>query len=139
MLSKIVFAIYLLVIGVVDMFTSSIHLLLLAAGVVPIFLSLFTGGDISLPERALGLATGLAVLCVSLITREKIGKGDALLLCITGAFLGVYDNAVLIAMAFMLIICYSLTMLARGRLNKSSRVPFAPFVFAGYLMLLVIV
>lgn len=137
MVSNIVFGVYLLIVGAFDLLTSSIHLLLLAAGVVPIFLSLFTEGTITLPERGLGLATGLAVLLISLLSHEQIGKGDALLLCITGIYLGVYDNALLMTLSFGMVICYSIVILASRRFVKSMRIPYAPFVFVGYVVMMV--
>lgn len=133
-----VFAIYLLAVGIVDLKTSSIHLLLLAAGVVPIFLSLLVGGGVSLSERALGLALGLMVLFVSFVSNEELGKGDALLLCVTGAFLGVYGEVFLIGMSFLFVVIYCVILLIGGRLSRKRRIPYAPFVFAGYMLMQVI-
>ena len=137
MISNIIFGAYLFIIGAVDLMTSSIHLLLLATGVVPIFLSLFAEGTITLSERAMGLVTGLVVMLISLLSREQIGKGDALLLCVTGIYLGVYGNAILMAWSFGLAICGSIVLLASRRFSGTMRIPFAPFVFAGYVVMLV--
>ena len=131
----IAMSIWLFIAAVDDMCSKTIHLLLIAAGFVPVILS-FVSEEITLPQRLLGLGTGLVMLLLTWITKEKLGKGDALLMCITGMTLGVCGNIKLVMLSFALAVPYSIVLLLRGRLNKRTEIAFVPFLFLAYLMML---
>ncbi|MBR5968539.1 MAG: prepilin peptidase [Lachnospiraceae bacterium] len=130
-----VMGIYLLVLAAEDMFKKSIPFLLLAAGAIPAAVSFFDGNRPSLSDRGLGLAVGLVLLLVAKFSKEMIGFGDAAVFCIAGLALGLRMTAAMAALSLFLLLVYAAAMLARGRLHRKSRVPFMPFLFAGYVLM----
>lgn len=132
---SVVMGIYLLVLAAEDMFKKSIPLLLLAAGAIPAAVSFFNGQRPSVSDRGLGLAVGLVLLLIAKLGKEMIGYGDAAVFCISGLALGLRMTAVMAALSLFLLLVYAVAMLARGRLHRKSRVPFLPFVFAGYVLM----
>ncbi|MBP5653036.1 MAG: prepilin peptidase [Lachnospiraceae bacterium] len=131
---SVIMGIYLLVLAADDMFKKSVPVALLAAGAVPVVMSFFCGPRPSPTDRLLGLAVGLILLLAAKLSKEMIGYGDAAVLCITGTATGLGMTAVITAVSLFLLLAYSVTMLAKGRLNKKSRIPFLPFIFAGYVL-----
>ena len=131
---SVIMGIYLLVLAADDMFKKSVPLALLAAGVIPTVLSFFCGPRPTPADRLLGLSGGLILLLAAKLSKEMIGYGDAAVFCITGTAAGLGMTAVMTAVSLFLLLVYSVTMLAKGRLNKKSRVPFLPFLFAGYVL-----
>lgn len=131
---SVIMGIYLLVLAADDMFKKSVPVALLAAGAVPVVMSFFCGPPPAKADRLLGLAVGLILLLAAKLSKEMIGYGDAAVLCITGTATGLGMTAVITAVSLFLLLAYSVTMLAKGRLNKKSRIPFLPFIFAGYVL-----
>ena len=131
---SVIMGIYLLVLAADDMFKKSVPVALLAAGAVPAVMSFFCGPRPSLTDRLLGLAVGLILLLAAKLSKEMIGYGDAAVFCITGTATGLGMTVVITTVSLFLLLAYSVTMLAKGRLNKKSRIPFLPFIFAGYVL-----
>lgn len=132
-MSDIVMGVYLLLVAVTDWYKKQIHVAFFVIGIIPILLSCLQMDNISLTERILGTVSGFVMLLVSVVTGEKLGKGDAILLIITGAAMGLYRNISMLAAALLMIFAYSLVLLIRGRFSKNSKVAFVPFLFLGYL------
>ncbi len=132
---SVVMGIYLLALAAEDMFKKSVPLFLLAAGAIPAAVSFFTGQRPSLADRGLGLAAGLVLLLVAKLSKEMIGFGDSAVLSIAGITLGLRMTAVMTALSLFLLLIYAVEMLASGRLHRKSKVPFLPFVFAGYVLM----
>ncbi len=81
-----------------------------------------------------GVGIGAAMYGLSLASGEKIGRGDALLLAVTGIFLGFWGNLVLLWIASCLIGvggAISVLVLHKG---KEFELPFVPFLFAGFVI-----
>ncbi len=131
---QVIMGIYLLILAVEDMFKKSVPLLLVAAGVVPVAASFFDGQGTTLTERGLGLAAGLVLIVAAKLSKERIGYGDATVISFVGLALGLRLLAAVIAVSLFLLLVYSFTMLAKGRLNKKSQVAFLPFLFAAYIL-----
>ena len=130
MIFEITMGLYLLILAIVDMFTKSIRLSLLLAGVIPVGFSFLPGVNApDLWQRAAGLATGFVILLAAKLTKEMIGYGDGIVLAILGVALGISQTCELLTLALFLLITYSLAMIARGRFGKNSRIPFLPFLF----------
>ena len=49
-----------------------------------------------------GMSVGIALLLYSLVTHESIGYGDGCLFVMTGLFLGIWENLVLLLLASVL-------------------------------------
>ena len=130
----VIMGIYLLIRAAEDMFKKSVPILLVAVGAVPVAASFFDGQGATLPDRGLGLAAGLVLILVAKLSKESIGIGDAAVIAVLGLALGLRLTAVVTAISLFLLMAYSFTMLAKGRLNRKSRVAFLPFLFAAFVL-----
>ena len=79
---------------------------------------------------------GIALLLYSLVTHESIGYGDGCLFVMTGLFLGIWENLVLLLLASVLAGIGSAVLLFFRKKKKKERIPFVPFVFTAYVLLL---
>lgn len=83
-----------------------------------------------------GAAEGLFVLVVSVITREGIGLGDALLLICTGILLGAENNLIMFLWACVFCSIISGILILCKKAGRKTRIPFVPFLIPGYLVML---
>ena len=90
----------------------------------------------SLSEMAGGMLVGGFVLLLSFLTRESIGKGDGLLLMVTGLYLGMRQNMLLLLIGIFLAGICALFLFVFGKKRKKDDIPFIPFLFASYLCML---
>ena len=96
-------------------------------------LCLFFGRTLSLPDSIFGALIGIVLAIVSLCTKGELGMGDALLLLVTGLFLGFERNLSLLLTALILSSIYSVFLLIRDR-DIKREYPFVPFLLAAYLL-----
>ncbi len=104
----------------------------MAAGVIPI--ALFER-NIPLMARVFGLLVGALFLLVSVLSKEAVGKGDAIMIGISGAALGFSAISVILCISFFLLSVISLGLLVIKRLGRKDRIPFFPFLAAGEYVL----
>ena len=80
-----------------------------------------------------GILIGGILLLVSMASHERIGRGDALLLAVTGIFLGFWDNLMLFWIATVIsAFCGLAAMLFFGK-KKQDELPFVPCLLGSYL------
>ena len=84
-----------------------------------------------------GMAIGGAMYIVSILTKEKIGKGDAAVVGVIGIFLGFTDTLVLLWLSSVLAAVFGCVYIKVKKLSKDTELPFVPFMLAGYLAMLV--
>lgn len=119
--------------------------LLLGAGVVLLLfgadcLCSGTAADLLLSEgdipwkRLLGILPGIGVLGLSVVLRGGIGVGDGYLLCISGMALGIERNTALFFYGLLLAGVTAAVLLALRRVKRNTKLPFVPFLFAGFLL-----
>lgn len=75
---------------------------------------------------------------MSRLTKNGMGMGDVKLIAAMGWLLGL--SATMIAVLFSLILCtlVALFLLFRKKKNKNDRLPFGPFMFFGYILMLLL-
>lgn len=80
-----------------------------------------------------GVGVGLLLILAAFVTREAIGFGDGLLVCVTGIYLGFWENMnlVLIGTAFCALVM-GVGVLFR-RVQRTDRFPLVPFLCLAYL------
>lgn len=101
-------------------------------GVVGIGLNLWLGYQ-SVIEAAGGATLGILLLAAAFFTREAIGFGDGLLICITGIYLGFWENlSLLFTGAVCCVGILGIAVLA-GRLKMADRVPLVPFLLLAFI------
>ena len=93
--------------------------------------------DISLLGLLLGAGVGMGMVCISFITRGRVGMGDGLLLITTGIFLGGAVNMELLMISLVYASFYSLGVIIFRKKKKNCEIPFIPFIFAGYITIVV--
>ena len=76
-----------------------------------------------------GIGIGVALYLISILTKEQIGRGDALCFMATGVFLGFWQNLILLWASFTLAgIVGMIYGKATGK-TKHVTLPFVPVVF----------
>lgn len=79
---------------------------------------------------------GALLFVVYYFSKGAIGMGDIKLLATIGLILGFWDTLLLIFIASFISGLASLMLMVLGRVNKKSKIPFAPFIFLSMLILL---
>lgn len=80
---------------------------------------------------------GLFLLCY-FITRASIGMGDVKLFCVIGLYVG---SGVIMTVVFLSVVVsavYSIVQLVRRKTKLKDEIPFAPFVWIGMILTMVI-
>lgn len=93
---------------------------------------------IQLGNMLLGMGIGIAVWLVSFVTKGKIGIGDAVLLMVTGIYLGAQQNLELFLTALFLAGLWGLYLLVVRKRPRTETFPFVPFLLVAYVEMLVI-
>lgn len=84
----------------------------------------------------LGVAVGIGMILLSLVTRESIGMGDGFVLMTTGIFLGGAANVELLFYGLLYAAVFSLGIVVFQKKKKKREIPFIPFLFLGYLTMI---
>lgn len=85
----------------------------------------------------ISLGSGVFFYMVSLLTREKMGKGDAFLFGMTGAAMGLWKNIMIIYISFMIAFFVALFLIIIRKKSKDTAFPFAPCIGLAYFLVLV--
>ncbi len=91
-----------------------------------------------LGSAAAGISVGVVLYIAACCSREQIGKGDAILLMITGVILGGQGNLELLLLALLLAAVYAGWLLVVKRAGRRSRFAFVPFLGVAQLFRLVV-
>ena len=83
-----------------------------------------------------GTAVGLAVLILAYVSRQAVGYGDGLVLTASGLYLGLTDNIILLLVSMILCAVTSVILIISGIKKTKDRIPFAPFMLAGYVLMI---
>ncbi|WP_099467360.1 prepilin peptidase [Konateibacter massiliensis] len=130
---KILVASMLGIAGIMDLVYKRINVLLLFPFIVAGVACNFIYKPLSLLSILGGMTIGLAALLVCFVTREKIGKGDGIVLVVTGLFLGFFDNLFLLMSAAFLAAGVGILLLIGKLVGRNYELPFIPFLFLAFL------
>ncbi len=89
-------------------------------------------------EILIGIVPGIIVLIISVITKESIGKGDALIILVMGIYTGIVNNLIVFIYALFFTVIVGIILLLIMKKGRKFRIAFAPFIFLGYLVFLII-
>lgn len=81
-----------------------------------------------------GVAIGLFVMVFSVLSKEKIGKGDAYIIMVTGLYLGFMDTALLLWISSVMAFLAGIVIIRKYD-NREMEIPFVPFLLLGYLFM----
>ena len=90
------------------------------------------GGRLDVPDVFLGAAIGVAVMLLSVVTKESIGMGDGIVLLCTGAMSGFEKNMELFFSALTLCGMCGLFLVLILKKSRKTKVPFVPFLLAAF-------
>lgn len=110
----------------------------LAIGLTGNMAGLIQSGQIrgeAVAELLLGLLPGLFLLAVSLVTRNQLGRGDALAFLVCGIFLGLYRTILLLMLSLFVTGVLGCFCILLRRVSYRTALPWMPFVFAGFLFM----
>lgn len=82
------------------------------------------------------LIPGLGLLTTAFVTKEAVGYGDGLVVLFCGLVLDIQVTISLVFVALILSAVASLVILVIKKGNRSTRLPFMPFLLAAWVMLL---
>ena len=106
----------------------------LASTICGIFLTIAVS-DCSLSYLA-GFSIAGAVFAVSLLAKDSIGGGDALILSAMSAFLPWEEVLASLTIGLVLSSLYALFLIVVRHKGKKDAMPFIPFLWGGYILAL---
>ena len=77
---------------------------------------------------------GGAFLVIALLLRSALGMGDVKMVAVLGLLYGVFDTYSTILLAMILMAVIALVLLAAKKVTRKSRMPMAPFMFAAFVI-----
>lgn len=84
----------------------------------------------------LGMSVGVVLLFLSIMTGGRIGTGDAVLLIVTGIYLGLEQNLELFFCGLLMCSMCSLVLFVLRKKGRKDSIPFVPFLLAAYMGML---
>ena len=105
-------------------------------GILGIFLHMLFRMQ-SIENILLGMSVGVVLLFLSVLTGGRIGMGDAVLLIVTGIYLGLEKNLELFFCGLLLCSMWALGLMVLRKKNRKDSIPFVPFLLAAYMGMLV--
>lgn len=92
-------------------------------------------GKLPLWDVISGVMVGVVLYAISMVSGERIGKGDAMMLMSSGLYLGFWKNVTLLWMGSAMAGVLCLVLYLCRKKAKNATVPFAPFLLGAYLLL----
>ena len=89
---------------------------------------------VGIGELLAGIVPGAGLLLTAFCTKESIGFGDGMVLCVLGLFLGIKGSLAVLGMALVFAALLAAVLLVLKRAGKKTELPFLPCLFAGYLI-----
>ena len=138
-----VFLLLVLIIAAVDdMGTRQVHLFYVGGFFLGAVLIQILSPGLSWPSFLGGIGFGIALYISCTINKTVMGSGDACILCLCGAYLGLGDTMVLFFRAVMIAGTWGIMMILKsyltmGKVHGRMELPFVPFLLCAYLSILV--
>ena len=129
---RILFAVYLIGLSVMDLRARRLKFSFLMAGFLFAVAGELCGRDT--PVLPAGAAVGGIFLAVSRLTGEAFGYGDSILITVMGSFIGFWNILSLLIAAFLMAAAFSVFLLAGKRFGRKDSFPFVPFLTAAYIV-----
>ncbi|MCI8875518.1 MAG: hypothetical protein HFI77_05585 [Lachnospiraceae bacterium] len=85
-----------------------------------------------------GMLFGGMILLFCILSRGKMGPGDGIVFMLTGLYLGAEENLALMLLSFFFAAGWSFIAICFFHRNKKEKIPFIPFLFLAYLVILII-
>lgn len=82
-------------------------------------------------SKGVGTFMGVVLILLSKVSKEQIGMGDAIVITMTGAVFGFWNNLCLLFYSLILSAVYAVVLLLMKKIHKRQRIAFLPFVVFG--------
>ena len=139
LLSNMILTTILLIISIVDLKTKIIPNKLVFLGVILGAVTMVLNHELSIISSLLGLIiSGGTIALISTITKGAIGMGDAKLFSCIGIFLGLQATLGIMLISTILSGLTGLIFLTFGIANRKTTLPFAPFISAATIFVMVL-
>lgn len=92
--------------------------------------------EFSIWNIIIGCLIGVLYLVIGKLTKEAVGYGDGFMLIASGTFLGFQNNVLLLLCGLFLASAFSIGALIFRKMKRKDELPFMPFLFGGYVLLL---
>ena len=136
--SEIVLLIFFFAAAIIDFQTGRLSIWFLISGMAAGLLLRFLSSGFSIKEFLFALIPGTALFLIALLTKQAVGYGDCLLILITGIFLGPERTILQFFISLLLAGGFSILLLVLQKKGRREDLPFAPFLLAGYVGVLII-
>ena len=136
MTGHIFICIFLALCAICDIKRKSVNgLLLLCGAAVSAGLTVagLITGSLTVQGVLSGLADGGIILLISVLTKERIGRGDAYIVCICMPLVGAVEGLAILLAAFVLAAAAAGVCLAVKRCSLRFEIPFVPFLLGGVI------
>lgn len=85
-----------------------------------------------------GIIPGIVLYILTLLTKGRIGRGDAATVLVLGLYLGMWGGFTVLLLGSALTSLWGLFMLLAKRRSMKKEVAFTPFILAGLLIYIVV-
>lgn len=124
---------FLVVCAAIDLKKRSLPMWLLWAGSLGVLLISLWNTRLNLFPLFQGAVPGIVLGIISWITREAVGYGDVWIITLLGIYLGIWDTATLVCIAFFFSSIAAVGCLVWKKFRRDTRIPFVPFLTAAYV------
>lgn len=93
-------------------------------------------GKINVKEGLMCFGVGIILYLYSVLSEEKIGKGDAAVMGITGVYAGFWAALGVLWIASIMALAVGLIVLKVKKETLKYELPFIPFILVGYITML---
>lgn len=135
---NIIIGIMLFLCTIKDIKKKEISYIAVITGGIATLLIFLQWKDNSVWNQIGGSAVGIVMMAISKLSRGQIGMGDGIILIVTGMGLGMWNNISLLVYALFFAAVFSFTLMIGKKISKKDTIPFVPFLFLGYVSVLVI-
>lgn len=89
-------------------------------------------GRMNVQEMAAGCLTGAAIILTGIISKQRIGLGDGVILLVIGMWSGGIVSFMTLVLGSTAASVIMLMFLLSGRIKKGQQIPFVPFLLIGF-------
>lgn len=123
----------LLILSWDDIKSKTITIIKLGMFIPILVMQVFIGFTCSWIQIVGGILLGIGIIFLSYITQGKIGLADGVCITFLGAILGFIKVFMLVIVALFLVAGISIFLLALKKAKLKTELPFLPFLFLGYI------
>ena len=81
------------------------------------------------------ILVGVVLYIFSVFSKEKIGMGDAMIVMVSGLYLGFTNVMILLWISSLLALIVGLITMKKFKVDSSYEIPFVPFLMSGFLIM----